>query len=240
MTANWRNCTLFVADNIHILRGMNSEFVDCIATDPPFNAKRVFNAPLSSRSAAQRFDDRWRWDEVADEWQDVIASDHPAIKEIVEAAAVIEGGKIDHRTGKVTTGAKNSITAYLAYMAPRIVEMHRVLKPSGVLFLHCDDAANAYLRLILDAVFGRSLFINQITIRRASAKNYPTRRLPRTTDTVYAYGKSRTWKWNPSHEPYDMANLDEKTLAQYSKIEGGGGGGTPWTTWYTRRAIART
>ena len=89
---NWDNRTLFVADNIHILRGMNSESVDLIATDPPFNAKRLFNAPLGSRAAKQRFDDRWRWDEVTNEWHDLIASDHPAIQGVIEAAAVIEGG----------------------------------------------------------------------------------------------------------------------------------------------------
>ena len=195
--------------------------MDCIATDPPFNAKRVFNAPLGSRSAAQRFDDRWRWDEVTDEWQDLIASDHPAIKEIIEAAAVIEGGKIDHRTGKIVAGAKNSIAAYLAYMAPRIVEMHRVLKKSGVLFLQCDGEANAYLRLLLDAVFSRALLINEITVRRNMAKGFPTRRLPRNSDTIFAYGKTREWKWNPPHEPYDLANLDDKTAHQYSKMDGG-------------------
>ncbi len=220
-TPNWENRTLFVADNIHIMRGMNSESVDCIATDPPFNAKRIFNAPLGSKSAGQRFDDRWRWDEVTDEWQDLIASDHPAIKEIIEAAAVIEGGTIDHRTGKIVTGAKNSIAAFLAYMAPRLVEMRRILKPSGVLFLQCDTEANAYLRLLLDAVFGRGMFINEITRRRAAAKSYPTRRLPNNSDTIFAYGKSREWKWRSSYEPYDLANLDEKTLAQYDKIEGG-------------------
>ena len=221
MAANWQNRTLFVADNIHILRGMNSESVDCIATDPPFNAKRVFNAPLGSRAAEQRFDDRWRWDEVTDEWQDLIATDHPAIKEVIEAAAVIEGGSIDQRTGKIATGAKNSIAAYLAYMAPRIVEMHRVLKSTGVLFLQCDGEANAYLRLLLDAVFGRTLLVNEITVRRTMAKGLASRRMPKNSDTVFAYGKGRKWKWNPAHEPYDLGKLDEKTLSQYSKIEDG-------------------
>ena len=221
-TPNWQNRTLFVADNIHILRGMNSESVDCIATDPPFNAKRVFNAPLGGKAAAQRFDDRWRWDEVTDEWQDLIATDHPAIKEIIEAAAVIEGGSIDHRTGKVSTGAKNSIAAYLAYMAPRLVEMRRVLRPSGVLFLQCDTEANSYLRLLLDAVFGRAMLINGITRRRAAAKSYPTRRLPMNSDTIFAYGKSDKWKWNSSYERYDLSNLDEMTLQQYNKVGRGG------------------
>ena len=79
---NWKNRTLFVADNIKILRGMDSESVDCIATDPPYNSKRVYFAPLGSRAAGQRFKDCWRWDEVTDDWQDVLATDHPKIKEL--------------------------------------------------------------------------------------------------------------------------------------------------------------
>ena len=233
---NWQNRTLFVADNIRILRGMNSESVDCIATDPPFNKKRIFNAPLGSRQAEQRFDDRWRWDEVTDEWQDVIATDHPAIKEIIEAAVVIEGGTIEPRTGRISTGRiQNSIAAYLAYMAPRIVEMRRILKPTGVLFMQCDTEANAYLRLLLDAVFGRRNFINEITRRRAEAKGLSTRRLPNNSDTLLAYGKSAKYKWNPPYEPYDIAmlnaaNLDDahldeetrKTLQQYDKRDNDG------------------
>ena len=192
---NWENRTLFIADNILILRGMDSETVDCIATDPPFNAKRIFNAPLGSRSAKQRFDDRWRWDEVTDEWHDVLAVDHQAIKEIVEAAAVIEGGSVDRHTGQISTGrVTNSIAAYLAWMAPRIVEMHRVLKPTGVLFMHCDTEANSYLRLLLDAVFGRSLLINELVRRRTPKKGLSSRRLSRNHDTIFAYGKSRNWK----------------------------------------------
>ncbi len=194
---------------------MNSETVDCIATDPPFNAKRVFNAPLGSKSAGQRFDDRWRWDEVTDEWQDLIATDHPAIKEIIEAAAVIEGGRVDHRTGKISTGAKNSIAAYLAYMAPRVVEMRRILKPTGVLFLQCNWEADAYLRLLLDAVFGRKKFINEIAWRSHPSKGLASRRLPHNHGTIFAYGKTNKWKWNPSFEPYDLKRLQQK----YSKDE---------------------
>ena len=233
---NWRNRTLFVADNLHILRGMNSEAVDCIATDPPFNAKRLFNAPLGSKAAGQRFDDRWRWDEVTDEWQDLIASDHPAIKEIIEAAAVIEGGRVDHHTGQIDTGrTKNSIAAFLAYMAPRIVEMHRVLKPTGILFLQCNWEANSYLRLLLDAVFGRDKFINEIAWKSHPSKGLAKRRLPQNHGTIFAYGKTKKWKWNPSYEPYDLKRLqqkytkdqakqlslaDQKTLQQYDQWDG--------------------
>ena len=202
---------------------MNSESIDCIATDPPFNSKRAYFAPLGSRSAGQKFDDVWRWDEVTDEWQDVIAAGYPKIKELIEAAAVIEGGSINHRTGKISTGrTKNSIAAYLAWMAPRIVEMRRVLKPSGVLFMQCDTEANSYLRLLLDAIFGRGKFINEIVRRRAKDKNDTTRKLGCNHDTILAYGKTLKWKWHPSFEPYDMANLDPKTLAQYEPEEGTG------------------
>ena len=121
VVGNWVHRSLFVADNIRILRGMNSKSVDCIATDPPFNSKRAYFAPFGSMSAGQRFDDCWRWDEVTDEWQDLIASDHPKIKELIEAAAVIEGGSIDHSTGKISTGrVKNSIAVGSGAGAPTV------------------------------------------------------------------------------------------------------------------------
>ena len=86
--------TLYVCDNLPVLRGLHTDSVDLIATDPPFNAKRVFNAPLGSKAAGQRFDDRWCWDQVTDEWFDLIADEHRGVKEVIEAAAVIEGGDI--------------------------------------------------------------------------------------------------------------------------------------------------
>lgn len=220
---NWKNRSLFINDNIRILRGMNSETVDCIATDPPFNAKRMFNAPLGSQAAERQFSNRWRWDEVTDEWQDIIAADWPAIKEIIESAAVIEGGQVDGQTGAIRVGrVKNSLAAYLAYMAPRIVEMRRILKPRGVLFLQCNWEAGSYLRLMLDAVFGRNMLINEIIWKGTGPKGLARRRMPRNHGTIYAYGKTKEWKWNPPCYPYDMENLDEKTLRQYKKTDAEG------------------
>ena len=123
------NRLLFVSDNLRVMRGMNSESVDLIATDPPFDTKRMHNAQFGSRAAGQQFKDRWQWDEVTDEWCDLVGTEHPAIKEIVEAAAVIEGGSVDRQTGRISTGRiKNSVAAFLVYMAPRLIEMHRILK----------------------------------------------------------------------------------------------------------------
>lgn len=189
MACNVRNRTLFIHDNLPVLRGIDSNSVDLIATDPPFNAKRTFNAPLGSKAAGQKFNDRWRWDEVADEWSDVIAQDFPGVREIVEAAAVIEGGAVDRSTGRIDTGrVKNSVAAFLCWMAPRIIEMRRVLKPTGSLYLHCDQSANSYLRLLLDDVFGRERFRDELQWVRHTSDAKGSQHAPKswgtTTDTI--------------------------------------------------------
>ena len=113
--------TLFICDNLRVLRGIESETIDLIATDPPYNAKRSFNAPLGTDTANAKFDDRWKWDEVADEWMALLGGDNAAIREIIEAAAVIEGGTVNWQTGEIDTGrTKNSIAAFLCWMAPRL------------------------------------------------------------------------------------------------------------------------
>ena len=127
-------------------------------------------------------------DEVTDEWHDLLATDNPAIKELIEAAVVIEGGSV-HSNGKISTGKTNSVAAYLAWMAPRIMEMKRILKPSGTLYLHCNHEANAYLRLLLDAVFERSRFRNEI-IWCYSGGGVPKRDFARKHQTIFRYSKS--------------------------------------------------
>ena len=197
--ANFPNRTLYVMDNLRVMRGMDSGSVDLIATDPPFNSKRSFNAPLGSRAAKQKFDDRWRWDEVTDEWHDLIAAGHPAIKEVIEAAIVIEGGTVSARG--VQTGVKDSIAAFLAWMAPRVVEMRRVLKDTGSMYLHCDPAANSYLRLLLDAVFGRGNFRNEIVWKRTSGHSSAKRYGP-VHDVLLFYSVSKSYKWNAIYQDY--------------------------------------
>ena len=213
MQRNIENRTLFVLDNLHVLRGLDTGSIDLIATDPPFNSRRIFNAPLGSRAAGAKFADRWRWDDVTDEWHDLLATEHAGVKELIEAAAVIEGGGGDRETGRIETGpATNSIAAYLAYMAPRLVEMRRVLKPTGSLYLHCDDAADSYLRLLLDAVFGRAAFRNAITWKRQSSNNAATGRCGRITDTILFYaGDGATWNDDVRHA------LKDKELKRYRR-----------------------
>ncbi len=212
------NRILYVADNLRVMRGMNSESVDLIATDPPFDTKRIHNAPMGSEAAGQQFDDRWRWDEVTDEWHDVIAAAHPAIKEIIEAAAVIEGGKIDANTGAVSTGRiQNSIAAFVAWMAPRIVEMHRILKPTGSIYLHCSPVANSYLRLLLDGVFGRRNFRNEIVWRRSNAHNKSTKKFGPIHDTLLFYTKSNNFVFHPGKRPYTREYIESRFTKEDSR-----------------------
>ena len=197
------NRILYVADNLRVLRGIESESIDLIATDPPFNSKRSFNAPLGSRAARQKFDDRWCWDEVTDEWHDVIAADHPAIKELIEAAVTIEGGKVDAKTGAINTGRiENSIAAYIAWMAPRVVEMHRILKPSGSIYLHCDSTASHYLKLLMDGVFGGANYRNEIVWKRTTSHNDP-QRFGKITDSILYYGASQAATFHVHHSAHD-------------------------------------
>ena len=203
---NVENRTLFVADNLPVLRGIDTAIVDLIATDPPFNSKRMFDAPVGSRAAGAGFSDKWRWDDVADEWCDLLTTPSRGVKEVIEAAAIIEGGRINGGidTGRVT----NSMAAYLCWIAPRLIEMQRVLKPSGSLWLHCDDAADSYLRLLLDAIFGRGAFRNAVTWKRQSSNNSSNGRCGRISDTLLFYaGKGATW--NGGHHELSAAELRE-------------------------------
>lgn len=199
---------------------MNSESVDLIATDPLFNSKRIYNAPLGSKAANQQFDNRWKWDEVTDEWHDLIATSHPMIKRLIETAVIIENGSVDDNTGKIDTGrTKNSLAAFLAWMAPRLIEMHRILKPTGSLYLHCDSSANSYLKLLLDAVFGRSQFRDEIIWHRtggaAKGSQHSKRSFGKDCDTIYHYTKTGNYVHNGVYRSLS----EEEAKKKFPKID---------------------
>ena len=145
---NFRNRTLFHGDNLDFLRAMNSESVHLIATDPPFNKGRDFHATPDSLAAGARFQDRWSWaDDVEGEWIDQIQDDWPAVWQVIDAARATWG---------------DDMAAFLCFMGVRLIEMRRVLRDDGSLYLHCDPTASHYLKALLDAVFGRRNFKNEI------------------------------------------------------------------------------
>ena len=141
-------------------------------------------------------------------------------------------GSVDRlvRLGKVTTGVTDSIAAFIAWMAPRLVEMKRVLKPTGSLYLHCDDAANSYLRLLLDAVFGRNRFRNEIVWQRTEGKGLNPTKYVRNCDRILYYAKGAKPTWNQQYDPFDSSygsnwRKDERGRWEAENLTGGKAGG---------------
>ena len=144
MNINWSNRTIWTGDNLYIMRGMNSECVDLIYLDPPFNSNANYAAPIGSQSAGAAFKDTWTLTDLDVEGINLIEAKHPALYRVIMAAMT------------------KSDKSYLAYMAYRILEMKRILKPTGSIYLHCDPTMSHYLKLVMDAVFGRKAFRNEI------------------------------------------------------------------------------
>ena len=209
MPPNWVNRTLWTGDNLDILRGMNSECVDLIYLDPPFNSNRDYEAPIGSKAAGAMFKDTWTLSDLDVAWMGLIADEQPAIAYLLDAAGRAHG---------------KGMQSYLTMMAVRLVEMHRLLTRVGSLYLHCDPTAGAYLRMLLDAIFGRQRFRNEIIWERTLPKGLMTRRLPTSHDVLISYQKSdaATWNTEAAFLPYDESRLDEKTKKQYSRRDADG------------------
>ncbi len=181
MTPNFRNRTLYHGDNLDFLRGINSETIDLVATDPPFNKGRDFHATPDSLASGAKFHDRWSWEkDIEGEWIDQIKTDWPAVSEVIDVA--------NHTWGE-------DMGAFLCYMGVRLMEMHRLLKPTGSLYLHCDQTAGAYLKMMLDAIFGQHNFRNEIIWAYTGPGNVK-RWFPRKHDTLLFYARSDDAKFN--------------------------------------------
>ncbi|MXZ51991.1 MAG: site-specific DNA-methyltransferase [Acidimicrobiaceae bacterium] len=145
--SNWAHQTIWTGDNLPIMRGMNAESVDLIYLDPPFNSKADYAAPIGSKAAGAEFTDTWTLTDIDVEWINLLQDRHPALWRVLLAA--------------MTPSDKS----YLAYMAVRLIELHRILRNDGSLWLHCDPTMSHYLKLLLDAIFGRGQFRNEIIWR---------------------------------------------------------------------------
>jgi len=199
---NWTNRTLWIEDSLKVLRGMNSDCVDLIYLDPPFNSKRIYNAPLGSIAAGAEFDDTWSMDGVKSEWAELQEHADPALHHTVVGAGL---------------SADEAMQAYLSFMALRLQEMHRVLKPNASLYLHCDPTASHYLKQLLDCIFGRANFQNEIIWAYTGPGNV-VRRFKRKHDVIFFYTKSsQSWTFNADaiRVPYNP-----ETMARRSRGEG--------------------
>ena len=194
---NWANQTIWTGDNLDVMRGMNSESVDLIYLDPPFNSKADYAAPIGSKAAGAAFKDTWSLDDVNLAWHGEIKHEHPGLYDLLSATRRIHG---------------DSMMSYLIYMAIRVMEMRRVLKSTGSIYLHCDQTASHYLKLMLDAIFGRINFRNEIVWCYTGPGSPRMRQFNRKHDTIFWYSFGEHWCFNRdavriSHHNKTQANF---------------------------------
>ena len=220
MPTNWENRTLFHGDNLAFLRAMNSGTVDLIATDPPFKKGRDFHATPDSLAAGARFQDRWSWErDVHDDWVDKITDDFPKVMNVIQGSRSSYG---------------DDMGAFLCFMGVRLLEMKRVLKPTGSIYLHCDHTAAHYLKELMDAVFGRKMFRNEI-IWCYSGGGIPKKDFPRKHDTLLRYTKGKEYTYNPEYQPYSEGTVQRGRTPVKGKYyeQGLREEGTPVPDWWT-------
>ena len=186
MTTNWQNRTLWTGDNLPIMRGMNSESVDLIYLDPPFNSNRDYAAPIGSEAAGAAFKDTWSLSDVDEAWHGEIADRQPALYAIIDAAGLSHG---------------KGMKSYLIMMAVRLLEMKRLLKPTGSIYLHCDPTASHYLKMLMDSVFGAARFRCEVTWKRTNTHNDSRHSFPNVADVILFYGMPNA-SFQPVYEPH--------------------------------------
>ena len=192
---------LYYGDNLDILRAhIPDESIDLIYIDPPFNSNQAYNVIFSeadgssSQAQIQVFEDTWHWVETTEQ----------AYYELVETAPPLLVETIKSFRGFLT---ETNLMAYLVMMALRLVELHRVLKPTGSFYLHCDPTASHYLKIILDQIFGVENFRNEIVWARTNAHNMKARYYSKIHDLLLFYSKGDGYTWNKQYTEYSDAQL---------------------------------
>jgi adenine specific DNA methylase Mod len=214
--------TLFYGDNLPILRDyIPDESVDLVYLDPPFNSQRAYNVSLrdkhgqESDAQVEAFKDFWTWDEEAAAAHDDLMSVAPA--NVVKLMDTL----------KAVVGERSAMRAYLTMMTARLLELRRVLKPTGSLYLHCDPTASHYLKMILDTIFGVENFVNEIVWKRSDAHSdakQGAQHYGRVHDVLLFYAKSQNTKFNAMYRPLPQStienwyrNIEPETGRRYNK-----------------------
>lgn len=196
---------LYFGDNLHVLREHVADAsVDLVYLDPPFNSKRdynlLFKTPKGHQSDAQitAFEDSWHWGEQAErEFNEILRQSNTNVAELLQALRSFLG--------------ENDMMAYVVMMANRLLQLHRVLKPSGSLYLHCDPTASHYLKLVLDGVFGKEFFINEVIWKRYGSHNdhgQGSKHFGRTHDVILFYSKTENRQWNQLFMPLSQEYIE--------------------------------
>ena len=198
---NWKN-TLYYGDNLRILRErIASASVDLVYLDPPFNSNRNYNVLFKDESGEEAeaqitaFEDTWHWNEKAEAtYQALVTESSERVSSMIGALHDFIG--------------TNQMMAYLVMMAARLVELHRVLKPTGSLYLHCDPTASHYLKIVTDTIFSPENFLNEIVWRRTGSHNKTQRYAP-IHDVILFYAKTKEYVWKQQKRPYMQGHVDD-------------------------------
>ncbi len=175
--------TLYTGDNLFILNGMNSQSVDLIYLDPPFNSKRMYSAPIGSKAAGVSFKDMWTWDDVDVAYLKGLVDNYPSLVRFIMSIGEV------HSKGMM---------AYITYMTQRVIALHRILKDTGSLYLHVDPTASHYLKIVLDRIFGKQNFRNEIVWNYGKWSNV-VKYYQRNHDIILFYTKSNHYFFKPIH-----------------------------------------
>ena len=168
------NRTIFIRDNLDVLRCIDDQTVDLIYLDPPFNSNKKYGSPIGSKEAGFHFKDMWYLSDTDESWWGELSDKHPDLYEIIHAVGCING---------------NKDKSYLIYMTMRLLEMHRVLKDTGSIYLHCDQIMSHSLKLVMDAIFGKKNFKNEL-VWCYNNGGQPKDRFPKRTDHILFYSKT--------------------------------------------------
>ena len=193
---NINSKSIFTGDNLPIMRGMNSASVNLIYLDPPFNSNANYAAPIGSEAAGAEFKDTWTLNDVDAAWLDLIETKYPALNRVIHAAM------------------SNSDKSYLIYMAVRLLEMHRILSDTGSIYLHCDPTMSHYLKLVMDAVFGKKNYRNEI-VWGYSNSGRPRRFFAKKHDIILIYTKTDNAFWGN----YRMPVSEEYLASHYRQVD---------------------
>ena len=259
---NFPNRTLAIMDNIKFLKALNSECIDLIAIDPPFAANETFTGrpkpPITERELAEeqrlarehgarhnegigetRVEDDWRWDKLRHEpWLKEVREDNEEVGALIDAVEMC---------------ASENEAAYIAMMASRLLECHRVLKDTGSIYVHCDWHANSYLRMAMDAIFGAQHFRNEVVWRRVLGGKSDAGQYPRSSDRILFYTKGQDFtfhtprlkdvndSWYRKND--DKGRYSSQKLTAYGETAGDSGqpwrGKMPTGHWVVPRLLAK-
>ena len=200
---NIKNRTMYCSDNLEVLEKINNDCIDLIYLDPPFNKKKVFAAPMESEAAGASFSDIFREEDVKDEWVLTIKEDNEKLHNFLTGIKNIDG-------------RQSYNYCYLCYMAIRLIEMQRILKDTGSLYLHCDPTMSHYLKIVLDCIFGEKNFRNEI-IWHYSAGHSSLKAFKKKHDIIFFYSKSMEYYFSSPRMPYAEKDKYRFTLLDEDK-----------------------